>query len=117
MPSPAMWNSGATVICRSPRRTSDVAIMLLSQAMFARCDTSAPLGRPVVPLVYIMNSASSSVAPIGGSWVEAAAIAAAVSSASTSIQRMRGNCSRNGATSVARSAPYSTAEAPLSISW
>ena len=69
-------DSGATVICRSPRRTSEVASMQLSHAMFARCDITAPFGRPVVPLVYIMYSGSSSEAPIGGSRAGAPAMAA-----------------------------------------
>ncbi len=53
-PRPPMWNNGATMMLRSPWRRSEVASMLASQAMFAACDISAPFGRPVVPLVYIM---------------------------------------------------------------
>ena len=49
-----MWNSGATMMLRSPWRRSEVASMLASHAMFAACDINAPFGRPVVPLVYIM---------------------------------------------------------------
>ena len=49
-----LLDCGATMICRSPRRRSDVASMLASQEILARCDITAPFGRPVVPLVYIM---------------------------------------------------------------
>ena len=71
--SPDMWNSGAEAMtaggCPAPagvdpgapsRRTSVVAADDQQKWMTLRCDSTAPFGRPVVPLVKMIVAGSSS---------------------------------------------------------
>ena len=56
---PPMWNSGAMTSEMSSRWTSTVCSMLVLFHQMLPCVSIAPLGRPVVPLVYMMMATSS----------------------------------------------------------
>ena len=63
-----MWNSGAQAMNGSPGCTVLSMRPIMLRATIARWLISAPLGRPVVPLVYRMTrpaSASMSATPVG----------------------------------------------------
>lgn len=67
MLSPAVWNSGATTrVTSSPDRSVSTRTLTLFQVMLA-WERTAPLGRPVVPEVYmIMHGSSGATASSSG---------------------------------------------------
>ena len=48
---PAQWNSGMMEVQRSPASSPSRLALLGPTIIMARCDSSAPLGNPVVPEV------------------------------------------------------------------
>ncbi|SKS03675.1 Uncharacterised protein [Mycobacteroides abscessus subsp. abscessus] len=64
-----MWNNGATAtVTSSPRRPMSVPRTLIAFHSRLSWVRIAPLGRPVVPDVYMMNAGSlPSTSPLSGS--------------------------------------------------
>ena len=79
---PPMWNSG-----RPDSHTSSAPVMLISTIMLAvfmnrlKWESIAPLGRPVVPDVYMMKARSCSATSMCGASDEAAAVTPSYGSA------------------------------------
>ena len=61
------WNIGSASSQRSPSRMSEVDMLVSCDHSMPSWLCTAPLGRPVVPEVYMIKRLSSSHAPTGGS--------------------------------------------------
>ncbi len=75
-PTPAMWNSGTLMSTTSSvSKTFDVRMIVIACMSRLRWVSIAPLGRPVVPDVYMITATSFSSISTCGSVSEAEATA------------------------------------------
>ncbi len=73
-PIPAMWNSGAaTIVISSSRNSCHPRTMVIDCISRFRWLSIAPLGRPVVPEVYMISAIAVSSTTTGGTAVGSAA--------------------------------------------